>query len=110
MADGAALGGGAGLLAGATQKRSPAWGPLVAAGWLVATWPAPGLARRLAVGSAHCTGAGIDEADARHYAEHIGRGGTLVSVMAPDEHSSRVESMLAQGDSCWKRRRGGTRG
>jgi len=95
---GAALGGGAGLLAGLGSLAIPGVGPLVAAGWLVATLTGAGVGAAAGGLAGALTGAGIDEADARHYAEHIGRGGTLVSVRAPDEHASRVESMLEHGD------------
>src|SRR4051812_46018090 len=89
---------GAGLLAGLGSLAIPGVGPIVAAGWLVATLAGAGAGAAAGGLVGALTGAGIDEADARHYAEHIGRGGTLVSVRAPDEHASRVESMLAQGD------------
>ena len=95
---GAALGGGAGLLAGQGSLAIPGVGPIVAAGWLVATLAGAGVGAAAGGLVGALTSAGIEEADARHYAEHIGRGGTLVSVRAPDEHASRVESMLAQGD------------
>jgi len=95
---GAALGGGAGLLAGLGSLAIPGVGPIVAAGWLVATLAGAGAGAAAGGLVGALTSAGIDEADARHYAEHIGRGGTLVSVRAPDEHASRVESMLEHGD------------
>jgi uncharacterized protein (TIGR02271 family) len=95
---GAALGGGAGLLAGLGSLAIPGVGPLVAAGWLVATLTGAGVGAAAGGLVGALTGAGIEEADARHYAEHIGRGGTLVSVRAPDEHASRVESMLEHGN------------
>jgi len=76
----------------------PGVGPLVAAGWLVATLTGAGVGAAAGGLVGAITGAGIEEADALHYAEHIGRGGTLVSVRAPAEYASRVETILEHGD------------
>src|SRR3954453_22356942 len=95
---GAALGGGAGLLAGLGSLAIPGVGPLVAAGWLVATLTGAGVGAAAGGLVGALTGAGDDEVDAQHYAEHIGRGGTLVSVRAPDEHAARVEQILEHGE------------
>ena len=95
---GAALGGGAGLLAGLGSLAIPGVGPLVAAGWLVATLTGAGVGAAAGGLVGTLTGAGIEEADAHHYAEHIGRGGTLVSVRAPDQYAARVEFILEDGE------------
>ncbi len=94
---GTVLGGGAGLLAGIGALAIPGIGPLVAAGWLIAavTGAGVGAAAGGLVGS--LTGAGVTEADAKTYADHVGRGGTLVTVRASTEMESDVEYVLEHG-------------
>jgi hypothetical protein len=91
---GAALGGTAGLLAGLGLLAIPGLGPVVAAGWLAAT--AAGALAGGATGGVigALTQAGIGKEDADVYAEGIRRGGTLVSVRAPDADRARVEAIL----------------
>src|SRR3954470_8440743 len=75
---GSAIGGVGGLLASLGAFAIPGIGPVVGAGWLVATLAgaaAGGLAGGL-IGS--LTEAGVDENDAHVYAESIKRGGTMV--------------------------------
>ncbi len=96
---GTVLGGGAGLLAGLGALAIPGVGPLVAAGWLVATLTGAGAGAAAGGLLGSLTGAGIDEADAHRYAEHVGRGGTLVSVRANDEMASQAQSILEGGGS-----------
>jgi len=91
---GAALGGTAGLLAGLGLLAIPGVGPVVAAGWLVAT-AAGAVAGSLAGGlTGALIGAGVSKDDAHVYAEGVRRGGTLVSVRVQDENRGRVESIL----------------
>lgn len=94
---GTVLGGGAGLLAGIGSLAIPGVGPIVAAGWLIAaiTGAGVGAAAGGLVGS--LTGAGVSEADAHTYAEHVGRGGTLVTVRSTDEMATQVETILEYG-------------
>ena len=94
---GTVLGGGAGLLAGIGSLAIPGVGPIVAAGWLIAaiTGAGVGAAAGGLVGS--LTGAGVSEADAHTYAEHVGRGGTLVTVRSTDEMATQVEYILEHG-------------
>jgi len=94
---GTVLGGGAGLLAGIGALAIPGVGPLVAAGWLVAalTGAGAGAAAGGLVGS--LTGAGMDETEARSHAEHVERGGTLVSVRASDAIEAQARSILKGG-------------
>jgi hypothetical protein len=94
---GAVLGGGAGLLAGIGALAIPGVGPLVAAGWLVTALAGAGVGAAAGGLLGSLTGAGIDEAEARGYAEHIERGGTLVSVRASDEMETQAESILKGG-------------
>ena len=96
---GAAIGGTGGLLAGLGLLAIPGIGPVVAAGWLVAT--AAGAAAGAAVGGitgglvGALTENGIPEEDAHFYAEGVRRGGTLVSVrVADDGRMSTIRSVL----------------
>jgi hypothetical protein len=91
---GAALGGTAGLLAGLGLLAIPGVGPVVAAGWLVAT--AAGAAAGGMTGGiiGALANAGVSEEDAHVYAEGVRRGGTLVSARVPDGDRSRYESIL----------------
>jgi len=95
---GAAVGGVGGLLTGLGLLAIPGVGPVVAAGWLIAT--AVGAAGGAVVGGAaggivgSLTGAGVPEDDANFYAEGIRRGGTLVSVRVDDFRAPMVREIL----------------
>jgi hypothetical protein len=91
---GTAVGGAAGLLAGLGLLAIPGVGPVVAAGWLVAT--AVGAVAGAATGGliGGLTGAGVSEEDAHVYAEGVRRGGSLVTARVPDADKSRFESIL----------------
>src|ERR1700688_4492035 len=81
---GGVAGGAAGILAGLGMMAIPGVGPVVAAGWLVATAVGAvaggggGAASGGIIGS--MTSAGVDERDAHVYAEGVRRGGTLVTA------------------------------
>jgi uncharacterized protein (TIGR02271 family) len=96
---GTVLGGGAGLLAGLGSLAIPGVGPVVAAGWLIATLTGAGVGAAAGGLLGSLTGAGVDEADAKGYAEHVGRGGTLVTVRASDEDAMQVEHILEHGEA-----------
>ncbi|HEX3500378.1 MAG TPA: hypothetical protein VHT04_13745 [Stellaceae bacterium] len=92
---GTVLGGGAGLLAGLGMLAIPGIGPVVAAGWLVAT--AAGAAAGAAAGGllGSLTGAGVSKEYAHLYAEGVRRGGTLVTACVDDGHlASTAEAIL----------------
>jgi|APAra7269096613_1048513.scaffolds.fasta_scaffold14998_1 hypothetical protein len=91
---GAGVGGAAGLLAGLGVLAIPGIGPVVAAGWLAAT--AAGAVAGAAAGGlvGSLTSAGVDEGEANYHAETVRRGGTVVSVKAPDEHAATVEAIM----------------
>jgi len=103
---GTAVGGAAGLLAGLGLLAIPGVGPVVAAGWLVAT--AVGAAAGATAGGliGGLTGAGVSEGDAHVYAEGVRRGGSLVTVRVPDADKSRLESVLDHQGSIDVRARG----
>ncbi len=87
---GVVLGGGAGLLAGLGMLAIPGVGPVVAAGWLVAT--AVGVMAGAGAGGAaggligSMISSGVTPEQAEFYAEGIRRGGSLVTA--------RVETAL----------------
>jgi hypothetical protein len=91
---GAALGGGAGLLAGIGLLAIPGLGPVVAAGWLVAT--AVGAVGGAVAGGivGALVGAGIPESDAHVYSESIRRGGTMVTVRTAQQNEPIARGAL----------------
>ncbi len=95
---GAAVGGVGGLLTGLGIMAIPGVGPVVAAGWLVAT--AVGAVAGAAVGGAtggivgSLTGAGVPEDDAHLYAEGVRRGGTLVTARVEDARAAESQAIL----------------
>jgi hypothetical protein len=91
---GAVLGGTAGLLAGLGVLAIPGIGPVVAAGWLIAT--GAGLITGAAAGGliGALTQAGHTKEEAHVYAEGVRRGGTLVTARVPDGERTRYEAIL----------------
>ncbi|WP_236960079.1 general stress protein [Methylobacterium durans] len=91
---GTVLGGGAGLLAGLGLLAIPGVGPVVAAGWLVATVTGAGVGAATGGFLGALTGAGLSEHEAETYAEGVRRGGTLVTVRAEEVQADRVTAIL----------------
>lgn len=95
---GAVVGGAGGLLAGLGMIAIPGIGPVVAAGWLIAT--AVGAVGGAAVGAAaggiigSMTNAGVDEREANLYAEGVRRGGTLVAARVDDDEVLQAREIL----------------
>jgi hypothetical protein len=95
---GAAVGGVGGLLTGLGLLAIPGVGPVVAAGWLVAT--AAGAVTGAVVGGAAgglvgaLTGSGVPERDAHFYAEGVRRGGTLVTARVDDVRAATAREIL----------------
>ena len=91
---GAAAGGAAGLLAGLGLLAIPGVGPVVAAGWLVATLA--GAATGGAVGGVvgALSQAGISDEDAEVYAEGLRRGGAVVSARIKDADAARLQAIM----------------
>ena len=81
---GTVVGGAAGLLAGLGLIAIPGVGPVVAAGWLVATLTGAGIGTAAGGLAGALTGAGVSETDAHAYGEGVRRGGTLVTVRLSD--------------------------
>ncbi|GAC1345389.1 MAG: hypothetical protein NVSMB18_25020 [Acetobacteraceae bacterium] len=93
---GTVLGGGAGLLAGLGMLAIPGVGPVVAAGWLVATALGAGVGAASGGLLGSLVGAGVDETDAHVYAEGVRRGGTLVTVRVDEGQRASVEAVLSR--------------
>jgi len=91
---GTVLGGGAGLLAGLGMLAIPGVGPVVAAGWLIATAVGAGVGAASGGLLGSLVGAGVSETDAHVYAEGVRRGGTLVTVKADESQTATVERIL----------------
>ena len=97
-AAGGAVGAGAGLLAGLGMMAIPGLGPVVAAGWLIAT--AAGAAAGASAGAlaggiiGKLTEYEVSEDDAHVYLEAIRRGGALVSVKVNDDKRAIVEDLM----------------
>ncbi len=95
---GTIIGGGAGLLAGIGSLAIPGVGPVVAAGWLVATLTGAGIGAAVGGGTGGLvgmlTGAGVPHEDAHLYAETVRRGGNVVSVRADATQVAMVEGVL----------------
>lgn len=89
---GAAIGGLAGLLVGLASLAIPGVGPVLAAGPLATFIAGAGIGATAGGLISGLTRLGVPEKDANFYAEGVRRGGTLVSVNAPDE---RAESAVA---------------
>lgn len=91
---GAGVGGAAGLLTGLGLLAIPGVGPVVAAGWLVAT--AVGAAAGAATGGivGGLIEMGVSKEDADVYAEGVRRGGTLVSARVADTSAAQYEAVL----------------
>ena len=91
---GTVLGGGAGLLAGLGMLAIPGVGPVVAAGWLIATAVGAGVGAGAGGLLGSLVGAGVDEKDAHVYAEGVRRGGTLVTARVDETQRTAVEGVM----------------
>jgi len=92
---GGVLGGGAGLLAGIGALAIPGVGPVVAAGWLIATLAGVGVGAVSGGLVGSLTGAGVSRDEAEVYSEGIKRGGSLVTVRADEADVAKVEAIFA---------------
>jgi hypothetical protein len=95
---GTVLGGGAGLLAGIGALAIPGVGPVVAAGWLIATFAGAGVGAAAGGLLGSLLGIGHSHDEAHVYAEGVRRGGAVVSVRAEDADLPRIDSLLATSD------------
>ncbi len=95
---GAVAGGAGGLLTGLGMLAIPGVGPVVAAGWLVAT-AAGAVAGAVAGGAVGgLVGAmvesGVPDEDANFYAEGIRRGGSVVTARVDESRAAPAEAIL----------------
>lgn len=96
---GTIVGGAAGLLTGLGMIAIPGVGPVVAAGWLVATLTGAGVGAAAGGLAGGLTGAGVSEKDAHAYGEGVRRGGTLVTVRTDEARGPMVMDVLEQHGS-----------
>src|SRR6185295_8897681 len=91
---GATVGGALGLLTGLGLMAIPGVGPVVAAGWLVATLTgaAAGGATGGVIGA--LTQGGVSKEDADIYAEGLRRGGAVVSARVADPDAARLQAVM----------------
>lgn len=110
VSTGAALGGVGGLLAGLGLIAIPGLGPIVAAGWLVATAAGAGIGAAGGAATGSIVGAlknaGESDDDANVYAESVRRGGTLVSARVADDQASEAEATLNRHNAADAQSRG----
>ncbi len=103
---GGLLGGGAGLLAGIGALAIPGVGPVVAAGWLIATLAGAGVGAASGGLVGSLTGAGVSRDEAHVYSEGVKRGGSLVTVRTDEADAARVEAVFARHTTAdWQDRR-----
>ena len=91
---GTLVGGGIGLLTGLGLLAIPGVGPVVAAGWLIATVSGAGIGAAGGGLLGSLVHHGVPEEHAHAYAEGVRRGGTLVSVRGDDSQAARIEAVL----------------
>ncbi len=95
---GTLVGGSIGLLTGLGMLAIPGVGPVVAAGWLVATLAGAGLGAAGGGLLGSLVHAGVPEEQAHTYAEDVRRGGTLVTVRGDDSQATSI-AMVFEGRS-----------
>jgi hypothetical protein len=93
-------GGTVGLMAGLGMLAVPGVGPVMAAGWLLATLAGAGAGA--AVGGAtggiigSLTEAGVSKENAHVFAEGVRRGGTLVTARVSEDRATAVEAVMVR--------------
>lgn len=103
---GAAVGGVGGLLVGLGAFAIPGVGPVVGAGWLVATLVGAGIGAATGGLVGALADAGVPEEHAQYYSEGVRRGGTLVALNAPDERADRAAEVMRSHGAVDIERRG----
>ena len=91
---GTVVGGGAGLLAGLGALAIPGVGPVVAAGWLIATLTGAGAGAGVGGLLGSLIGHGVKHEDAEVYSEGVRRGGTLVAVQTEEADAPRLTQLM----------------
>lgn len=97
---GALVGGAGGLLAGLGLLAIPGLGPVVAAGWLLATAAGAGIGAAGGAATGGIVGAlknsGHTDEEANVYSEGVRRGSTLVSAKVPDAMADGAVAMFGR--------------
>jgi uncharacterized protein (TIGR02271 family) len=96
---GAAIGGAGGLMAGLGLLAIPGFGPIIAAGPIVAALTGAGVGAAAGGLAGGLIGLGIPKEEAGTYAEAVKRGGYLVIVNSPDEDAGRAADILDSHDA-----------
>ncbi len=91
---GTLIGGGVGLLTGLGLLAIPGVGPVVAAGWLIATVTGAGIGAAGGGLLGSLVHAGIPEDQAHTYTEGVRRGGSLVTVRGDESQAGRIQAVL----------------
>jgi hypothetical protein len=93
---GGTVGGATGLLAALGTFAIPGIGPVIGAGWLLAT--AVGAAVGASAGGVlgALIGAGVSKDQAHIYVEGLRQGGTLVSARVADDQTEEVRAIMAR--------------
>jgi len=94
---GAAVGGAIGLLAGLGALAIPGIGPVIAAGPLLSALVGAGVGAATGGLAGSLVDVGVSQEEAQYYSEGVRRGGTLVSVNAPDERANEIAHLLDHG-------------
>jgi uncharacterized protein (TIGR02271 family) len=95
---GAAIGGAGGLLAGLGLLAIPGFGPIIAAGPIVAALTGAGVGAAAGGLAGALIGLGIPKEEAETYAEAVRRGGHLVIVNAAGEDAAKAADILDRHD------------
>jgi uncharacterized protein (TIGR02271 family) len=93
-ATGAVIGGAAGLIASLSALAIPGFGPVLAAGPLVAALTGAGLGAAAGGLVGALVKAGVPEEEAEYYTEGVRRGGTLVTLRADDALADRAADVM----------------
>jgi uncharacterized protein (TIGR02271 family) len=93
-ATGAVVGGAAGLIASLTSLAIPGFGPILAAGPIIATLTGAGIGAAAGGLVGALVDAGVPESEAEYYNEGVRRGGTLVSVRTDDANAQRIADVM----------------
>lgn len=93
---GGTLGGATGLLAALGTFTIPGIGPVIGAGWLLATSVGAAVGASAGGVLGALIGAGVSKDQAHIYVESLRQGGTLVSARVSDDQTEEVRSIMAR--------------
>jgi len=93
---GGTLGGATGLLAALGTFATPGIGPVIGAGWLLATSVGAAVGASAGGVLGALIGAGVSKDQAHIYVENLRQGGTLVSARVSDDQTEEVRAIMAR--------------